>query len=92
MIYCGFVGSRSGGPSYRGGRYVGYWLLGGNASPVLFELGFEYGDRVLAVNGADIDSPNKEAWIYDALAHKADVRVLIARADEPLMLHFRIRK
>jgi general secretion pathway protein C len=78
-------------PEFAGGAVVGIRLLGIDKNGLLGALGLENGDRIEAVNGMDISSPEKALQAYARLRTASDISVRLLRRGRPLTIDYRIR-
>jgi hypothetical protein len=75
-------------PNFRDGKAVGFKLYGIRPSSYFQRLGFENGDTLLTINGADIASPDKALEAYVKIRNAAAVTVGIERRGKPFTLAF----
>ena len=78
-------------PNYHNGKYEGFRMIGMQGDSLFKNIGFENGDVVQAINGDQIDSPNKALALYDALKNKSRLTVLIDRGGVVKTLRYTIR-
>jgi len=78
-------------PNYHNGKYEGFRMIGMQGDSLFKSIGFENGDIVQAINGDQIDSPNKALALYDALKNKSRLTVLIDRGGVVKTLRYTIR-
>lgn len=78
-------------PNYHNGKYEGFRLIGMQGDSLFKNIGFENGDVVQAINGDQIDSPNKALALYDALKNKSRLTVLIDRGGVAKTLRYTIK-
>lgn len=78
-------------PNYKNGKYSGVRMIGMQDSSLFGEIGFQNGDILLAVNGEQLDSPNKALSLYEALKNKARLTVLIERGGVAKTLRYTVQ-
>jgi general secretion pathway protein C len=78
-------------PNYKNGKYSGVRMIGMQDGSLFGEIGFTNGDILLAVNGEQLDSPNKALSLYEALKNKARLTVLIERGGVAKTLRYTVQ-
>jgi general secretion pathway protein C len=78
-------------PIQHGGRVVGLELRRIQGDGLLGRLGVRDGDRVEAVNGFSLSSPEQALTAYARLRTASSIRLRILRNGQPQIIDYRIR-
>jgi hypothetical protein len=78
-------------PEQQEGKTVGLRVFGIRSSTMLARLGFANGDRVEAINGWDLGSPEQALEAYARLRNSDEVVVALTRNGSRLFLRYHLR-
>lgn len=78
-------------PEQEGGRVVGVRLLGVRPDSLLASLGVENGDRLTAINGFELTTPEKILEAYARLRTADKLSLSVTRRGQPMTLDYAIR-
>ncbi len=78
-------------PEQKDGKVVGIRLFGIRPETLLGKLGLQNGDRLEAINGFDMASPEKALEAYARLRTADDLAVKITRRGSPVTIDFKIQ-
>jgi general secretion pathway protein C len=78
-------------PEQQGGKVVGIRLFGIRPDTLLGTLGFQNGDRLEAINGFNMASPEKALEAYARLRTASNLNVKVNRRGQPMSIDFRIK-
>jgi hypothetical protein len=78
-------------PAMKDGKPSGFKLYAVRPSSVFALIGFANGDRIIAVNGMELSSPDKALEMYTKLRDATDFAVDIERRGQPMTITIKIR-
>ena len=78
-------------PEQKDGKVVGIRLFGIRPDTLLGTLGLQNGDRLEAINGFEMASPEKALEAYARLRTADDLAVKVTRRGAPVTIDFKIQ-
>jgi general secretion pathway protein C len=78
-------------PEQKDGKVVGIRLFGIRPDTLLGKLGLQNGDRLEAINGFEMASPEKALEAYAKLRTAESLNVKVTRRGQPVSIDFKIQ-
>jgi general secretion pathway protein C len=78
-------------PEQKDGKVLGIRLFGIRPDTLLGTLGLQNGDRLEAINGFNMGSPEKALEAYARLRTASNLNVKVSRKGAPLSIDYRIK-
>ena len=78
-------------PSIKAGKPNGFKLYAIRPGSLYAQIGFANGDTITAINGFDLDSPDKALEVYTHVKDAKSLDVSITRRGQDLVLHYSIK-
>jgi len=78
-------------PNYKAGKYEGFKLIGVRPNSLYRAIGIRSGDVVKAVNGEELNSPNKAIKLFEELKNEARITVELERGGRATQLNYQVK-